>query len=61
MHFRDGRAVIIDVFGARHDLDDLPVVAERYGLDGALLLAIARLALSAPDRPVHIEVGEPIS
>jgi hypothetical protein len=53
--------VIIDVFGARHDLDDLPVVAERYGLDGALLLAIARLALSAPDRPVHIEVGEPIS
>ena len=56
-----GRAVNVELlYPARH-LDLLEVAAERYGLDGAALLAAARAALAAPDRVVELEVGAPIA
>ncbi len=56
-----GRAVNVELlYPARH-LDLLEVAAERYGLDGAALLAAAQAALAAPDRVVELEVGAPIA
>ena len=52
-----GRAVNVELlYPARH-LDLLEVAAERYGLDGAALLAAAQAALAAPDRAVELEVA----
>ena len=54
---REGKPVIIDVIGARHDVDGpLRAVATRYDLDVEALLAAARSALAAPDRVVVLDV-----
>lgn len=57
---RDGRPVVIDVIGARHDVRaPLAAVAERYDLDLQALVAAAHSALAAPDRIVTLDVGGP--
>jgi hypothetical protein len=54
---RDGQPVIIDVIGARHDVEGpLKAVAAQYDLDLEALLAAARSALAAPDRVVVLDV-----
>jgi hypothetical protein len=56
-----GRAVDIELlYPARH-LDLLQIAADRYDLDGAALLAIARAALAAPDRLVTMELSESLA
>jgi hypothetical protein len=53
----DDRAVDVELlYPARH-LELLDVVAERYGLDGAALLAAAQAALAAPDRVITLDVA----
>jgi hypothetical protein len=56
----DGQPAIIDIIGARHDVDGpLTAVAARYDLDVEALIAAARSALAAPDRVVVVDVGGP--
>jgi hypothetical protein len=59
----EGRPVMIDVIGTKkHDFEaPLRVAAERYGLDAEALIAIARAALAAPDRPIRLDVGAHIA
>lgn len=54
---RDGKPVIVDVIGARHDVEEpLAAVAAGYDLDVETLMAAARAALAAPDRVVVLDV-----
>ncbi|HYP55835.1 MAG TPA: hypothetical protein VEQ41_06000 [Solirubrobacterales bacterium] len=57
--FWDGRPVLIDVIGTRDPgfEEPLRVAAARHDLDAEALIAIARAALAAPDRPVQLDVG----
>lgn len=55
--FAGGRLVDVELLTPAEHLDLLGVVAERYGLDGAALLAAAQAALAAPDRVVKLEVA----
>ncbi len=55
--FADDRPVNVELLNPRDHLDLLTVAAERYGLDGTALVAAARAALAAPDRPVTLDVG----
>jgi hypothetical protein len=56
--FAGGRLVDIELLDPADHLDLLEVVAQRYNLDGAALLAAARAALAAPDRLVTIDLSE---
>jgi hypothetical protein len=47
----------IELLAPIEHLNLLDVVAGRYELDGAALLAAAQAALAAPDRIVELEVG----
>lgn len=54
---REGQPVIVDVIGARDDVEEpLAAVAAGYELDYETLLAAARAALAAPDRTVVLDV-----
>ena len=55
----DDLPVAIDVIGTRnYDFEkSLRTAAETYGLDAESLVAIARAAIAAPDRPVQLDVG----
>lgn len=55
--FADGRPVCIELLHPAERLDLLSVVAERYDLDGAALLAAAQAALAAPDRLVELKLS----
>lgn len=55
--FAGGGPVSVALLSPANHLDLLDVVAERYDLDGAALLAAAQAALAAPDRVVKLEVG----
>lgn len=55
--FADGGPANVELLSPANHLDLLDVVAERYDLDGAALLAAAQAALAAPDRVVKLEVG----
>jgi hypothetical protein len=55
--FANGRLADIELLSPAEHLDLLGVVAERFDLDGAALLAAAHAALAAPDRVVKLEVG----
>ena len=55
--FCDGQLAIVDVIGARDDVEEpLSAVAAAYDLDLEALLAAARAALSAPDRTIVLDV-----
>jgi hypothetical protein len=56
-----GQVVDVELLNPDRHLDLLELAAERYGLDGAALLAAAQAALAAPDRVVKLEVGAPIA
>jgi hypothetical protein len=53
----DGKPVCIELLDPAGHLDLLPVVAERYELDGEALLAAAQAALAAPDRLVELKLS----
>lgn len=55
--FAGGRLVDVELLNPAEHLDLLELAAERYGLDGAALVAAARAALAAPDRVVELEVA----
>jgi len=55
--FAGGVPVCVELLTPAEHLDLLDVVANRYDLDGAGLLAAAQAALAAPDRIVDLEVG----
>ena len=59
----DDLPVAIDVIGTRnHDFEKpLRTAAETYELDAEALIAIARAAIAAPDRPVRLDVGARIA
>ena len=59
--FANGGPACIELLNPAEHLDMLPVVAERYELDGDALLAAARAALAAPDRLVELKVGVPLA
>ncbi len=53
-----GRPAVIDVIGARNGFEQsLRVAAQRHDLDAEALMAAAKAALAAPDRPVELDVG----
>ena len=54
---RRGRPTNVELLSPSEHLDLLEVAAHRLGLDGEALLAAARAALAAPDRPVVVDVG----
>ena len=56
---REGRPVNVELLSPAKNLDQLEVAAKRFHLDSQALLAAARAGLSAPDRPVTVEVGDP--
>jgi hypothetical protein len=55
----DDRPVKLDVIGTRRRDFEKPLraAAALYELDAETLIAIARAAVAAPDRPVHLDVG----
>jgi hypothetical protein len=55
--FARGVPANVELLTPAEHLDLLKVVAGRYDLDGAALLAAAQAALAAPDRIVDLEVG----
>lgn len=55
--FANGRPVCIELLNPAEQLDLLPVVAERYELDGEELLAVTQAALAAPDRLVELKLS----
>jgi hypothetical protein len=59
--FANGEPACIELLNPAEHLDLLPVVAERYELDGGALLAATRAALAAPDRIVELKVGAPLA
>jgi len=54
--FAGGRLVDVELLDPTEHLDLIELAAERYGLDGAALIAAAQAALAAPDRVVELEV-----
>lgn len=57
---RDEKPVLIDVLGTRGGVEErLTTVGKRFELDAEALVAVARAALSAPDRAVTVDVGRP--
>lgn len=52
-----GRAVDVELLDPEEGLGSLKAAAERYHLDHEALVAAARAALAAPDRPVTVDVG----
>jgi hypothetical protein len=56
---RKGRAVGVELLDPGNHLDLLTLAAERFSLDPEALLAAARAALAAPDRPVSLDVEPP--
>jgi hypothetical protein len=59
--FAGGVPACIELLVPAQHLDLLKVVAGRYDLDGAALLAAAQAALAAPDRIVNLEVGAQVA
>jgi hypothetical protein len=59
--FARGVPANVELLTPAEHLDLLGVVAARYDLDGAGLLAAAQAALAAPDRIVDLEVGSRIA
>lgn len=59
--FANGKPVCVELLDPVEHLDLLPIVAERYELDGDALLAVAQAALAAPDRLVELKVGAPLA
>jgi hypothetical protein len=55
--FSGGVPVCVELLNPASHLDLLKVVAKRYDLDGAALLAAAQAALAAPDRLVELKLG----
>jgi hypothetical protein len=55
--FANGKPVCVELLNPAEQLDLLPVVAERYELDGDALLAAAQAALAAPDRLVELKLS----
>lgn len=57
--FQDGRPALIDVIGTSKPGFEQPlrVAADRHHLDAEALIAAAKAALAAPDRPVRLDVG----
>jgi hypothetical protein len=53
--------VCVELLAPAQHLDLLNVVAGRYELDGAALLAAAQAALAAPDRVVDLEVSSRVA
>lgn len=54
----EDRPVMVDVIGTKSGFEDaLRVAARRYDLDAEALAAAARAAISAPNRPVILDVG----
>jgi uncharacterized protein YuzE len=56
-----GQVVNLELLTPEQHLGLLDVAAERYDLDGTALLAAARAALAAPDRPVTLEVAAQVA
>jgi hypothetical protein len=56
---RDGRPVNVELLSPAKNLAQLETAAKRFDLDPQALLAAAQAGLSAPDRPVMVEVGRP--
>jgi hypothetical protein len=54
---RKGRPVNVELLNPADQLDLLPLAAERFDLDAEALVAAAKAALAAPDRPVTLDVG----
>jgi hypothetical protein len=55
---RDEKPVLIDVLGTGAGVEErLTTVGKRFELDAEALVAVARAALSAPDRAVTVDVG----
>lgn len=59
--FSKGELVNVELLYPADNLGLLEVAAKRFDLDGQALLAAARAGLSAPDRPVTVEVGDSLS
>src|SRR6476469_997683 len=59
--FANGRLVDIELLSPAAHLELLDAVADRYDLEGPVLLAAAKAGLAAPDRVVRLEVGVPIA
>lgn len=56
--FCENRPAMVDVIGTRNGFEKpLRSAAERNNLDAEALIAAARAALAAPDRPVELDVG----
>ncbi len=56
--FYDGHPVMVDVIGTRHGFEGpLRIAADRNNMDAEALIAAAKAAIAAPDRPVHLDVG----
>jgi hypothetical protein len=55
--FAEGRPADVELLSPAKHLDLLLLAAERFGLDGAALVAAARAALAAPDRVVELNLG----
>jgi hypothetical protein len=55
--FCKGEPVNVELLYPADNLSLLALAAERFHLDGEALLAAAQAGLSAPDRPVTMEVG----
>jgi hypothetical protein len=55
--FANGEPACIELLNPAEHLDLLPVVADRYELDGDALLAAAQAALAAPDRLVELKLS----
>jgi len=54
----DGAPVNVEVLYPSRGLEEpLAAAADRYGLDREALIAAARAAVAAPDRPVTLDVG----
>lgn len=55
---RDERPVMVDLIGARTEVEErLRVAADRYDLDAEALIAAARAVLAAPDRAITLAVA----
>ena len=54
----EDRPVMVDVIGTKGDFEQpLRLAAEQYDLDAEALIAAAKAALVAPNRPVMLGVG----
>ena len=59
--FAKGVPANVELLNPAEQLGLLKVVADRYELDGAALLAAAQAALAAPDRIVDVEVSAQVA